>query len=65
MNDKEAIEVLKEMLKKYSLTEKESEAVHEAIGMLAWSSLTEGKLEQMRKAKERRESAEPERKKFG
>jgi two-component SAPR family response regulator len=44
MEYKEAIEVLKSLLKKHPLDEKEKEAVMTAIGVLSWGGLYESKL---------------------
>lgn len=54
MEDKVAVEVLKELLSKYSLDEKEKEAVRTAIGVLAWTKLVEGKIKGMKKRREER-----------
>jgi hypothetical protein len=50
MEDKEAIEILTEMLGKKSLAEKEKEAVLTAIGILSWSKLGQGRIKQIAKA---------------
>jgi hypothetical protein len=44
MEYKEAIEVLKDLLKKHPLDEKEKEAVMTALGVLSWGGLYESKL---------------------
>jgi hypothetical protein len=54
MDDKRAIEILKSMLEKYLLTDQEKEAVREAIGILAWSKLMEGRKEGMKRARDKR-----------
>lgn len=54
MDDKKAIELLTGMLTKYPLTDEEKEAVREAIGMLAWSKLMEGRKEGMKRARDKR-----------
>ena len=42
MEDKEAIEILKGILEKHSLDEKETEAIRDAIGIMSWTKLVEG-----------------------
>ncbi len=42
MEDKEAIKILTEVIKKHSLSEEEQEAVRHAIGALGWTKLVEG-----------------------
>jgi hypothetical protein len=56
MEDKEAAEILQELVDKYPFTEKESEAVRTAIGVLGWTKLVEGSIKNMKKARERRHS---------
>jgi hypothetical protein len=56
MGYKEAIEILKDLLKKHPLDEKEKEAVMTALGVLSWGGLYESKLKD-RKAR-RDKSAE-------
>jgi hypothetical protein len=56
MEYKEAIEILKDLLKKHPLDEKEKEAVMTALGVLSWGGLYESKLKD-RKAR-RDKSAE-------
>ena len=55
MTDKEAIALLTGMLTKYQLTDEEREAIREAIGMLGWSKLMEGRVEGMKRARDKRE----------
>ena len=55
MEDKQAIEVLKKILEKYPLTEKEQEGMRDAIGILAWTKLINGWKEQKKKARDRRQ----------
>lgn len=50
MEDKQAIEILTEMLKKYSFSEKEKEAVLDAIGILSWSKLGQTRIEGIAKS---------------
>lgn len=54
MDDKKSIELLTEMLEKYPLTLEEKEAIREAIGILAWSKLIEGRVDNMKKGRDRR-----------
>lgn len=58
MNDKRAIEILIGMMAKYPLTDEEGEAVREAIGILGWTKLMEGRKEGMKKARDAREKVE-------
>jgi hypothetical protein len=44
MDDKKAAEVLIGLLKKYSLTGEEKEAVENAIGILSWTSLAQSRI---------------------
>lgn len=50
MEDKEAIEILTELLKRNSLSEKEREAVLTAIGILSWSKLGQGRIKNIARA---------------
>ncbi len=54
MNDNEAVKRLTEILKRYPLTEKEQEAVRDAIGILSWTKLVEGMKENMKRARDRK-----------
>lgn len=54
MEDKEAVEILKRLLDKYPLDEDEKQAVLTAIDTLAWSKLIEGRVNTMKKARDRR-----------
>jgi hypothetical protein len=56
MDDKIAIEVLKSILKKHPLNEKEREAVLAAIGILAWTKLAEGRMKGLKKRRDARTS---------
>ena len=49
MTDKEAIQVLTEMLTKYPLDEKEQEAIKSSIGILGWTKMLENKIEARKK----------------
>jgi len=44
MEDKDAIEHLVEILKKYGLTDEEQDAVKTAIGVLSWTKLRQGAI---------------------
>jgi hypothetical protein len=44
MDDKKAAEILIGLLKKYSLTGEEKEAVENAIGILSWTSLAQSRM---------------------
>ena len=44
MDDKKAAEILIGLLKKYSLTGEEKEAVESAIGILSWTSLAQSRV---------------------
>ena len=55
MTDKEAIQILLNMLEKYPLDEKEQEAIKSAIGILGWTKMLENKIE-ARKQKRTRSS---------
>lgn len=54
MEDKEAIVVLERMLDKFSMTADEQEAIRCAIGVLGWSKLAEGSINNMKQAHLRR-----------
>ena len=54
MTDKEAIKLLTEILTKYPLTDEEAGAVREAIGILGWTKLMEGRVNSMKKARDKR-----------
>jgi hypothetical protein len=58
MEDKVAINKLKGLLEKYPLDEEEKEAVLTAIGILAWTKLTEGRMKNLKKGHDRRMSSE-------
>lgn len=47
MNDKEAADVLLEMLKRGDLSDKEREAVKKGVGVLSWTQLAEKRLKTM------------------
>lgn len=53
MEEKEALDYLVHILKTYSLTEPEKEAVKHAIGILSWTTLKNGAI---RAIKEKRSS---------
>lgn len=50
MEDKQAIEILTEMLKKYAFSEQEKEAVLDAIGILSWSKLGQARIKGIAKS---------------
>lgn len=54
MNDKQAIDVFTKMLKKYSFTDEENEAIREAIGIMSWTKLVEGMKENMKRARDKK-----------
>lgn len=53
MTHKEAIDNLMVMLKKYSFTVKEKEALTAAIGVLAWTSLADSRIKAIKAKKEK------------
>lgn len=54
MEDKVAIDLLKGLLEKYPLDEEEKQAVLTAIGILGWSKLMEGRVNSMKKGRDKR-----------
>ncbi|MDO8576006.1 MAG: hypothetical protein Q7R90_01695 [bacterium] len=58
MDDKKAIELLTKMLTKHPLTDEEKEAVREAIGILAWTKLMEGRVKSMKKGRDKKMNSE-------
>lgn len=50
MDDKKAIEILLRLLDKYPLDNEEKEAVHSAVGVLSWTSLSQSRI-RVKKAK--------------
>jgi hypothetical protein len=54
MEDSEAVHVLIAMLKKYRMSEKETQAVRQAIGLMGWTKLVEGFNENRKKARAKR-----------
>lgn len=56
MKDKEAISILMKLREKYPLTEEEKEAVSSAIGILAWTKLSESRMKSI-KNKQREKSS--------
>jgi hypothetical protein len=58
MNDKHTIEILKTMLTKYPLAKEEDEAVRDAIGILAWTKLSEGRMKNLKRAREKRRTGD-------
>lgn len=53
MKDKEAVKILMKMLKKPSLGVKEKEAILAAVGILSWTSLSEGQIKAQRARREK------------
>lgn len=53
MDDKKAAEILINLLKKYSLTKGEKEAVESAIGILSWTTLSKSRIKKMKDKKEK------------
>ncbi len=51
MEDKEAIEILTQLIEKYPLSEKEKEAVSSAIGALGWMKLGNQRIKNIIRAK--------------
>jgi hypothetical protein len=54
MNDKETISHLQEILKKYAFTDIEKEAIRSAIGILSWTKLVEGWVENRKKKRDKK-----------
>lgn len=54
MEDKVAVEILKDLPDKYPLTEDERQAVLTAIGILAWTKLIEGRVKSVKKNRDKR-----------
>ncbi len=54
MEDSKAVKILIEMLKRYPLTAEEKEAVKNAIGLMGWTKLVEGYVENRKKARDRK-----------
>lgn len=54
MTDKEAIEILQRMMGKDSVTVEEKEAILTAIGILGWSTLAEGRMKSLKRARDKR-----------
>lgn len=53
MNDKEAITILTDLLKRDVLSAEEQEAVRLAIGVLSWTKLSESRIQNLKAKKER------------
>jgi hypothetical protein len=58
MEDKVAIDILNDLLKKYPLAEDEQQAILTAIGILAWTKLSEGHMKSLKQGREKRTSSE-------
>jgi hypothetical protein len=54
MDDKKAIEILFDILKKYTLDDEEKKAVHSAIGTLSLTSLAKSRLVRMKDRKDKK-----------
>lgn len=54
MDDKEAIEILKRLHDKHPLADEEKEAIRVAIGILGWSTLMKGRMESIKRSRDRR-----------
>lgn len=54
MEDTEAVQILKDMLKKYAFEGKEKEAILSAIGLMGWTKLIDSKIKD-RKARRLKE----------
>jgi hypothetical protein len=54
MDDKQAVKILSEMLKRHEFSEEEKEAVRTAIGILGWTKLLEGYQENRKRARDRK-----------
>jgi hypothetical protein len=52
MHDKQALNVLLALRDKKCLTAEEREAISTAIGILSWTSLSEGRIKRMKKSRE-------------
>lgn len=51
MEDKKALEILTQILKKYHFSDEEKKAVETAIGILSWSKLGQGRIRSIAKAR--------------
>lgn len=54
MEDREAAKVLETILKSHELSAAQQEALRHAIGVLAWTKLVEGYVENRKKARDRK-----------
>ena len=54
MDEKKVIEILTNLLKTHALSDDEKEALRTAIGTLAWTKLSEGYIENRKKARDRK-----------
>jgi hypothetical protein len=52
MEDSEAVKILIAMLKKYPLSDEEREATKSAIGLMGWTKLVEGYVENRKRARD-------------
>jgi len=53
MKDKEAISILMKLAERLDLSKGEKEALSSAIGILSWSTLTQGKIRSLRVKRDR------------
>lgn len=51
MEDKEALEILMQMLEKHQFSDEEKKALETAIGILSWSKLGQGRIRSIAKAR--------------
>jgi len=54
MEDSEAVKILIAMLKKYPFSDEEKEAMKTAVGLMGWTKLVEGYVENRKKARDRK-----------
>ncbi len=59
MEDKEAIEILMQLIDKGSLADKEREAVLTAVGILSWSALGQSRIKSIAKAQKAKKEWRP------
>lgn len=53
MKDKQTIEILISLSNKYPLTSDEKEAISNAVGILSWSMLSEGRVKKIKAKRDR------------
>lgn len=54
MEDKETIDVLTQMLKDHTFSEREAEAIRNAIGLMSWTKLVEAWKDNKKKIRDRK-----------